>query len=73
MMNEKDLLRNTFGAKLVTRIKEDVSYWLEEDLIVWVVFIGTSKLTTGSGWHVFHGPVEPCSEATTSGYAGSGL
>ena len=33
MLSERDLLRNTFGAKLVTRIKEDVGYWLKEDLI----------------------------------------
>ena len=73
MLSERDLLRNAFGAKLVTRVKEDVGYWLEEDLIVWLVFIAISKRTTGSAWHVFHGPLEPCSEAATSGCAGSGL
>jgi hypothetical protein len=43
----KESLLNTFGPKLVTRIKEDVGYWLKEQLIVWVAFIGNLNVPRG--------------------------
>ena len=56
---KKDPLRNAFCSELVAGINEDVGYWLEEQLIIWVTLIETPKRTTVSAWPTFHGPLEP--------------